>query len=486
MPLAESPFSCRLLDGLFWLSCVLVFPSYWFIDRLLSCAVVTSIDRSCGVVRRILCLVFGVPLFLLLFVLSAPLCVLGLLLWSPLHQIRRPFSYQRSSSDAPERTVRGDCSIIFISANLCLLPDGLARFSNLSHTQRRVTTISKLLCEPTGLAQENGEDSLPVCTEDVLPMIEMPHKVSDGGAGNGGDNSLFEVSLGFPPDADFICLQEVFDGRASRKLRRCLGSSFPYILYDVGPSGPRGCGFKFFNSGLFLASRHPLLNAKYYIYPNGRGEDALAAKGLLCVKVCLGSTDQKQSIVGYINCTHLHAPESDAAIRCDQMSLILQWVSDFQAENSQDGELVAFDVLCGDLNFDNCSSDDCLEQKHTLFSMYSDPCRDCAGRDRPGAVGTLLRQELLYHEAVNTPARLKRTLLSDSERRIYVASPIPQDNNDGHWTGRRIDYIMYREAEDLLPVVVNKFQFITRLAGLSDHIPVSLHLSSWLPESTAL
>lgn len=484
MPLTESPFSCRLLDALFSLSCVLVFPSYWFIDRLLSCVVSTSAERSGGAVLRVLGLVLGVPLFLLLFVLSLPLCFFGLLLWSPLHQVRRPFSYQHSvdSPDPPDRTITGDCSFVFISANLCLLPDGLARFSNLSHTQRRVTAISRLLCASPEGVQENGEDSLPICsTEDVLPMMETPHKRVTG------VESPFEVSVVFPQNADFICLQEVFDGRASRKLRRCLGSSFPHILYDVGPSGPQGCGFKFFNSGLFLASRHPLVNAKYYIYPNGRGEDALASKGLLCIKVRLGITEQKQSIVGYINCTHLHAPESDGAIRCDQMSLILQWVSDFQAENSQDGELVAFDVLCGDLNFDNCSSDDCLEQKHRLFSMYSDPCRDCAGRDRPGAMGTLLRQELLYHEAVNTPARLKSTLQSDSERRLYVASPLPQDDGGGgHWTGRRIDYILYREADALLPVVVDKFQFITQLAGLSDHVPVSLHLSSSLPESSAL
>ncbi|XP_075711246.1 sphingomyelin phosphodiesterase 5-like [Rhinoderma darwinii] len=485
MPLTESPFSCRLLDALFYLSCVLVFPSYWFIDRLLSCVVPTSVESTCGTALRILCLVFGVPLFLLLFVLSLPLCVFGLLLWAPLHQVRRPFSYQQFvvSQDLPERTITGECRFIFVSANLCLLPDGLARFSNLSHTQRRVATISKLLCASPDLVLENGEDMLPICsTEDVLPMIETPHQKVAGG----GEDNLFEVSLIFPQNADFICLQEVFDGRASRKLRLCLGSSFPYILYDVGPSGPQGCGFKFFNSGLFLASRHPLVNAEYYIYPNGRGEDALASKGLLCVKVHLGTTEQKQSIVGYINCTHLHAPESDATIRCDQMSLILQWVSDFQAGNTQDGELVAFDVLCGDLNFDNCSSDDCLEQKHNLFSMYRDPCRDCAGRDRFGAIGTLLRQELLYHEAVNTPGRLKSTLQSDSERRLYVASPLPQDDGGEHWTGRRIDYILYRETDTLLPAVVDRFQFITRLAGLSDHIPVSLHLSSSLPESGAL
>ncbi|XP_071987603.1 sphingomyelin phosphodiesterase 5-like [Engystomops pustulosus] len=462
MPLSESPFSCCLLDGLFWLSCVVLFPSYWFIDRLLTCAVGTGAGGSGGAAWRVLGLVLGVPLFLLLFVLSLPLCLLGLLLWVPLHQVRRPFSYQ-SHVDPADRTLSGERSFIFISANLCLLPDGLARFSNLRHTQRRARAIARLLCA----AQSS---------QDVLPM--MQEKTPAG---------LFQVSLDFPPAADFICLQEVFDGRASRQLRRCLGASYPHILYDVGPSGPRGCGFKFFNSGLFLASRHLPLCAKYYIYPNARGEDALASKGLLCVKVHLGTTEQKQSIVGYLNCTHLHAPESDGAIRCDQMSLILQWVGDFQAENAQDGELVAFDVLCGDLNFDNCSSDDCLEQKHKIFSMYSDPCRDRAGRDRPGALGTLLRQELLYHEAVNTPARLKSTLLSESERRLYVAPPLPQDDGgDGPWTGRRIDYILYREADTLLPVAVDKVQFITRLAGLSDHVPVALHLSSSLSETTAL
>ncbi|CAI9600315.1 unnamed protein product [Staurois parvus] len=76
----------------------------------------------------------------------------------------------------------------------------------------------------------------------------------------------------------------------------------------------------------------------------------------------------------------------DAVIRCDQMSLLLRWVLDFQSQYGEDGDLVAFDVLCGDLNFDNCSTDDCMEQKHQLFSVYKDPCRDCAGQDRRGAV----------------------------------------------------------------------------------------------------
>ncbi|XP_063820069.1 sphingomyelin phosphodiesterase 5-like isoform X1 [Pseudophryne corroboree] len=483
----ESPFSCLFLHTLFSLSCVLLFPSYWFIDRLLSCVVLTSRERSQGPALRILSLVLGVPFFLLLFLLSLPLSVLGFVFWAPLHRARRPFCYQRhlQTHSPPEKILQGDCLFIFISANLCLLPDGLARFSNLSHTQHRTSLISKFLSLPAEPVQTSSEDSLPICsTEDVLPILETPDKKEQVKHGEG--DFPFDVSLVFPQNADFLCLQEVFDGRASRKLRRCLAPSFPHILYDVGPSGPHSGGFKFFNSGLFLASRHPLINAKYYFYPNARGEDALASKGLLCVKVHIGLTEQKQRIVGYINCTHLHAPESDATIRCDQMSFLLQWVSDFQTQHREDGELVAFDVLCGDLNFDNCSSDDCLEQKHKLFSIYKDPCRDRAGRDRPGAVGTLLRPESLYHEAVNTPASMKSTLQSDAERKLYVAPPIPQDDDDTHWTGRRIDYILYRDSDSVHPVAVDKFQFITQLAGLSDHIPVSLHLSLSLSGNTSL
>lgn len=53
----------------------------------------------------------------------------------------------------------------------------------------------------------------------------------------------------------------------------------------------------------------------------------------------------------------------DASIRCEQLDLLLQWGAEFRQSSSQppEGEkvledLVAFDVILGDLNFDNCSS----------------------------------------------------------------------------------------------------------------------------------
>uniref|UniRef100_A0A8C5W9R1 sphingomyelin phosphodiesterase n=1 Tax=Leptobrachium leishanense TaxID=445787 RepID=A0A8C5W9R1_9ANUR len=487
MSISESPFGCCLLGPLFSLGSALLFPSYWFLDRILSSVICTSVERAQGPGQRIACLLLGLPFFLLLFLVSLPLAVVGLLIWAPLHQVRRPFCYQKNSSSVsthPHHENGG--SFTFVSANLCLLPDGLARFSNLGHTQRRTALISHLLSvsqKSSSQSNDHGsEDAASICsTDDVLAMVETMGRE---------DNTEFQgyVSLNFPHDVDFICLQEVFDARASRKLRHALASSFPHILYDVGPSGPYKCGFKFFNSGLFLASRYPPIAAKYHYYHNSRGEDALAAKGLLCVQVLVRVTEDKQRIVGYFNCTHLHAPEKDANVRCQQMSLLLQWVSEFQSEQRETGDIIAFDILCGDLNFDNCSLDNFVEQNHELFGVYKDPCREGPGRDRPGTVGTLLRQEFIYHEVLKTPENLKRTLLSDRDRRLYIAPPLPQDveHDEQQWTGRRIDYILYRNSPLMLPLVVERFQFITGLAGLSDHIPISLKLSVSLPVNTSL
>ncbi|KAG8429146.1 hypothetical protein GDO86_018194, partial [Hymenochirus boettgeri] len=305
MPLSESPFPNPFLGFIFSLSKVLLFPSYWFVDRLLSSVVVTSVERSCCPLR-LLRLLVGVPVFLLLFLISLPIGIFGLLFWAPLHHIRRPFCYQNRSQThtPPEKITESKGSFVFISANLCLLPDGLARFSNLRHTQHRAATIGGLLdavqssCSPQTV--KCADSPSVVSTNEIITRIETDKEKTELPG---------EISLVFPKDADFICLQEAFDGRASSSLRRSLAPSFPHIIYDVGPSGPYKCGFRFFNSGLFLASRHPPLAAKFYCYPNARGEDSLAAKGLLCVKVQVGMTQEQERIVGYINCTHLHAPE---------------------------------------------------------------------------------------------------------------------------------------------------------------------------------
>ncbi|XP_076988933.1 sphingomyelin phosphodiesterase 3 [Tamandua tetradactyla] len=301
-----------------------------------------------------------------------------------------------------------------------------------------------------------------------------------------------EISAFFPANLDFLCLQEVFDKRAAAKLKDQLHGYFEYILYDVGVYSCRGCcSFKFLNSGLFFASRYPILDVAYHCYPNGRGFDALASKGALFLKVQVGSTPQDQRIVGYISCTHLHALPEDSAIRCEQLDLLQDWLADFRKSTSSSStanpeELVAFDVICGDLNFDNCSSDDKLEQQHSLFTHYKDPCRLGPGEEKSWAIGTLLDTDGLYDEDVCTPDNLQKVLESEEGRREYLAFPTSKSPGAGQkgrkdllkGNGRRIDYMLFSEEGLCLDwkVEVEEFSFITQLSGLTDHLPVAMRL----------
>ncbi|XP_006860389.1 PREDICTED: sphingomyelin phosphodiesterase 3 [Chrysochloris asiatica] len=317
-----------------------------------------------------------------------------------------------------------------------------------------------------------------------------------------------EISAFFPANLDFLCLQEVFDKRAAAKLKDQLHGYFEYILYDVGVYGCQGCrhchgccNFKFLNSGLFFASRYPIMDVAYHCYPNGRWEDALASKGALFLKVQVGSTPQDQRIVGYISCTHLQAPPEDSTIRCEQLDLLQDWLADFRKSTSSSStanpeELVAFDIICGDFNFDNCSSDDKLEQQHSLFARYKDPCRLGPGEEKSWAIGTLLDTNNLHDEDVCTPDNLQKVLESEEGRREYLAFPPSKCAGVGtkgrkdllKGNGRRIDYILLGE-EGLGPdwkAEVEEFSFITQLSGLTDHLPVAIRLMVSASEEEAV
>lgn len=314
-----------------------------------------------------------------------------------------------------------------------------------------------------------------------------------------GDETFdHEISAFFPANLDFLALQEVFDHGATTRLRRQLHRYFPYILSDVGQYGWKSCcsRFKFLNSGLMLASRYPILDARYECYPNGRGEDALAAKGALFAKVHVGTSHQEQRIVGYLTCTHLHAIEGDASVRCEQLDLLLQWGAEFRQASTlpPEGEkvledLVAFDVILGDLNFDNCSSEDKLEQQHALFTQYKDPCRLGPGEDKPWALGTLLDPSGLYDDEVSSPESLQKVMENEESRKEYLVFPpsksqCPRSSQKGRkiplkGNGRRIDYILYSD-EGLQPewkLDLEEFSFVTQLAGLTDHLSVAMRLA---------
>uniref|UniRef100_A0A674CCX1 sphingomyelin phosphodiesterase n=1 Tax=Salmo trutta TaxID=8032 RepID=A0A674CCX1_SALTR len=534
MSLRESPFPNCFVEGLHAVSWGLILPCFWFLDRLIAVCMSTSLERTQRQEQECylhpLKVFFGFILFLTLFLITAPLAFLGFLLWAPLQAARRPFSYYQEPPSRPTPAEEGErnlgfeagankATFGFATANLCLLPDGIARFNNLGHTQRRATAIGRSIVQgvnrphirifvdsPSSCGTLSPSSSLlpgpsttsPASYGATDPACQPPPQGVAQRGQAGPDDVPWEVSSLFPANVDILCLEEVFDKRAAVKLTNTLGPLFNHILYDVGVYAcqpPGSCSsFKFFNSGLFLASRYPVLEAQYHCFPNGRGEDALAAKGLLSAKVLVGQNQKEKKLVGYFNCTHLHAPEGEGEIRCEQLNMLTKWIQEFQVTNSKPDEVVVFDVLSGDFNFDNCSPDDSLEQRHSLFEEYRDPCRAGPGQEKPWVIGTLLEQPTLYHEDVRTPENLQRTLEREDLRKQYISSPVALDGCPmvypelgQPWVGRRIDYILYRESSisKHCRTEIEELTFVTQLAGLTDHIPVGLRLNVFLDSDTA-
>lgn len=575
MTLRESPFPNGFVAGIHAVGWAFILPCFWFLDRLIAVCKSTTLEQTQRLERECylhpLKVFFGSIIFFILFLATAPLAFLGFLLWAPLQACRRPFYYHRETPSTPEKETQrgielvGKASFGFATANLCLLPDSLARFNNLGHTQYRAAAIGQRIVQgvcrphirifvdspsscgtlspsnsilptsnsstygatdrqaqpPAGHHVDSAEEHVTIpksnsrvvcvqCDDTEETSTESPpifnsnqNSNQQGRTGHRSaprallsqglrqqDNVPWEVSSLFPANVDILCLEEVFDKRAAQKLIQELRPVFGHILYDIGVYAcqpPCSCSsFKFFNSGLFLASRFPVLEAQYHCFPNSRGEDALAAKGLLSAKVLIGQNQKQKKVVGYFNCTHLHAPEGEGEIRCEQLNMVTKWIGDFQAANKLPDEEVVFDVLCGDFNFDNCSPDDTLEQNHCLFEEYKDPCRAGPGKEKPWVIGTLLEQPTLYEDDINTPENLQRTLEREELRKQYISPPVPAGDSllfypetGQPWVGRRIDYILYRESSisKQCRTDIEEMTFITQLAGLTDHIPVGLRLN---------
>uniref|UniRef100_F6U327 sphingomyelin phosphodiesterase n=1 Tax=Equus caballus TaxID=9796 RepID=F6U327_HORSE len=428
--LRPSPFPHPVLDILHGLACALLFPAYWILDQLLGFWARATRRSGLRWLRAVAGVGASLLLLPLLLLVGLPLALPGFLLWLLLQAWRRPFCYQPPpecwTPPTPWRPPAEPARCFgFLSANLCLLPDGLARFSNLQHSQRRAEALGAVLL--AGL--RSSRYGATGCSS---PGPEAPSGV---------------LIAAVPAGLDFVCLQEVFDLRAARRLVNCLAPNLGPVLYDVGTFGLQpGPHLKLLGSGLLLASRYPLLRAAFWCFPHARREDALASKGLLSAQVQLGILDGRR-VVGFLHCTHLHAPNEDGPLRCQQLTLLLDWAEQFEAESRQSDEAVAFSVLLGDLNFDNCSP------------------------------GTILNASTLCHSVACSPEMLRRALEQKEGRRRYLAGPPSGSHRAKPWKGRRVDYITYRGVPGgPLSPEVEQVTFSTALAGLTDHLAVGLRL----------
>lgn len=296
--------------------------------------------------------------------------------------------------------------------------------------------------------------------------------VDNDTCGNKADTFIHSVDVSFPSDLDFLCLSEVFDRTAAKIVITKLQKHFNYIIYDIAE---RPC-FVPCNSGLLLASKYPIADVQFHKYGAHEGSDSMACKGILLIKLKIGNLNDGTPIVGFISQTHIQArvsPQSNK-FQSRQLDLAVEDIKLFHAKENDTKEIVCFDFLTGDLNFDSESDTDQTQWSHSLFTdLYVDPCRKSSGEDKSWTVGTELLQPFLYDEEVATPEHLRATLIDSETRSRFVASTQPKGNKESNGK-RRIDYICYgREVDSRFTQDLRRFSFITALASLTDHVPLA-------------
>jgi hypothetical protein len=208
----------------------------------------------------------------LVYVLTCLVIVVVLLpVTYPLHVLaaKPPRGIQRCAQElsSPDCAKENLSAICIITANVCLLPDFAARFNGLKDTARRSATIASRLTDPDThtRASTNGSDS-----DNILSSLQSRSQrmhVSD-----------------WSQQADIICLQEVFAPVAARILQDQLRPLYPFILASAGQCDSR-LGWGYLSSGLFVASRHPIVAHQFVRYTRTAFPDTVATKGVLMLKV---------------------------------------------------------------------------------------------------------------------------------------------------------------------------------------------------------
>ncbi|KAL3859764.1 hypothetical protein ACJMK2_009960 [Sinanodonta woodiana] len=356
--------------------------------------------------------------------------------------------------------------------NVCLLPEALSRFNNLECLAKEIG--ERLVIDQMHYGSLSPRD-LASKVNHVLHR-KNAEKFEPLEAG---------VNVHFP-ELDFLCIQECFHRGCSKKLLKELHKVYPWIIYDVGVFSWRS-NYYGFNSGLMFASRHPILNIDFKYFPVSCGTCAMACKGLLMTKVLLNEkTPGSKREVGYIYVTHLQAFDGEKVVTLKQLQCILEWTISFRRKTTGSDKVLC-DIICGDFNFDNISPGDKKCCQHDLFTVYADVCRETLGKDRVWAVGTEMRPLYVKKEEVMTPEGLQRILKDPCLRENYVINADiqfcslsimyshPKKDKHGNIVTtpaggkRRIDLILCRND---CPLRIESYNFVSRLADLTDHIPV--------------
>ncbi|XP_067651743.1 sphingomyelin phosphodiesterase 5-like [Haliotis asinina] len=477
----------QLICEVFFLAAeVLIHPCLWSLSCLLS--LYMPITKEQVHPERVLHnkVIWTIP-FLVLHISMYPTALVGTILRLLLLGVRRKYTYVHKSNAAKPAPARGSYSIA--SINVCLFQEFPSRINNLDDPSRRAKQIGERIIIDQyfykDFLQRNGRQN----TESRYNLRSRNHILQERVSESRNIEASVEAHF---PQIDFICFQEVWQRCYARPLMAELQKVFPYVIHDAG-HWSLSCNYFMFNSGLLFASRYEILDVDFKPFLNSCMFCVINSKGLLMVKVLLGTTGGHKRDVGYIFCTHLQAYQGEQKVTDKQLDDVLQWTEEFRRETSSKHDNIKLDCICGDFNFDNMSPCDHELSSHPLFDQYEDPCRERQGLDKPWTVGTEFRQNQLWDKEVSTPEGLCSVLKDPLQRQRYMVDADLQTSTldsivnssckvDDHGNiipsalggKRRVDYVIHRKHVSR----ASKYKFVTRLATLTDHIPVALTLET--------
>ncbi|XP_062592445.1 sphingomyelin phosphodiesterase 5-like [Saccostrea cucullata] len=452
--LHKTPFPHKYQQWAFTVAEFILRPVLWSFSEIVSIFIPTTKERT-HIARHYATSLAFLPLYISILTCLIVPAVVAFLMRCVLHLFRNSYILSVKGTDGQQYDSEKKTYNV-TTMNICLMPEFLSRFNNLSHTKQR--------------AQITGQRIIAdqIRTESIA----------------NGTKQVGDIQTNFS-EIDFMCIQEGWDRDHSKRLVKELHKVYPWIIYDVGDTSLFNNYF-IFNSGLMFVSKYEILHACFKTYSNSCKQCLFSGKGLLMVKVLLGRSKGK-SKVGYIFNTHLQAYQGETPIIQKQLDEVLLWTEEFRTLTGDQRDSVTFDILCGDFNFDNISPGDQCLSDHSLFSVYIDPARKSAGQDHEWTVGTEMRQGCFWEEEISSPEGLKRALENPAMRRRYIldadvkvatlsnlvynAHPKTGEVNEKCDGKRRIDYILYNKESD---IEIRQYSFVTRLAELTDHIPVSM------------
>ena len=223
---------------------------------------------------------------------------------------------------------------------------------------------------------------------------------------------------------DAIVFQEAFQRKARQKIYKQLKDTYPY---QTGPANQKLISLKT-NSGIWIFSKHPIVDSKSIIFSSRSGIDAFSRKGGLIAEILVGNTAIQ--IAG----THLQN-SGQAWIRQSQcLEFYNRLLKPFQKEGVPQ-------VLCGDFNMHR------EKEEYTLMLQTL--------RAEDGA---------LFGNQLHTYDRQ----LND----LHIESGAKKD---------LIDYILVRDEENQLAATLRQIRIIRKSwhplhADLSDHFALEAEI----------